>query len=88
MQKVILDNWNSIMDAEHNPLRHIPDVNTRHLILQLLAWMWCIIFASIVGSWYFFGLSAVAHSLLLAGIALTVGTFETTVSKYDVKRRP
>tara|TARA_B100000575_G_scaffold268746_1_gene247884 strand:+ start:343 stop:609 length:267 start_codon:yes stop_codon:yes gene_type:complete len=87
MRKAIYYNWNVIMDADHNPLRHIPDVNTRHLILQTLAWMWCIIFSSFVGSWYFFGLSAIAHSLLLAGIAITVGTFESTASKYDVKRR-
>ena len=87
MRKMIYDNWNSIMNAEHNPLKHIPDVNTRHLILQTLAWMWCIIFASAIGSWYLFGLSAIAHSLLLAGVAITVGTFKTTESKYDVKRR-
>tara|TARA_B100001057_G_scaffold9544_1_gene8938 strand:+ start:556 stop:822 length:267 start_codon:yes stop_codon:yes gene_type:complete len=86
MRRAIYDNWNGIMDADHNPLRHIPDVNTRHLILQTLAWMWCIVFASFVGSWYFFGLSAIAHSLLLAGVAITVGTFENTASKYDVKR--
>ena len=85
MQKIIHDCWNSIMDAEHNPLRHIPDVSTRHLILQLLAWMWCIIFASAVGSWYL-GLSAVAHSLLLAGVVITATTFETAASKYDAKR--
>ncbi len=88
MHKVIFDNWNIIMDAEHNPLRHIPDVNSRHLILQTLAWMWCINFASVVGSWYFFGFSVIVHSLLLAGLALTVGTFESSVAKYDVKRRP
>ena len=87
MQKFIHDSWTSIMDAEHNPLRHIPDTSTRHLILQLLAWMWCIIFASAIGSWYFLGLSAIAHSLLLAGIVITATTFESTASKYDYKRR-
>ena len=87
MKKVIRDTWTSIMDAEHNPLRHIPDTSTRHLILQLLAWMWCIIFASAIGSWYFLGVSAIVHSLLLAGIVITATTFETTASKYDYKRR-
>ena len=31
------------MNAEINPLRHIPDTNTRHMVLQVLAWMWCIV---------------------------------------------
>ena len=87
MQKFIHDSWTSIMDAEHNPLRHIPDTSTRHLILQILAWMWCIIFASAIGSWHFLGLSAIAHSLLLAGVVITATTFEATASKYDYKRR-
>ena len=87
MQKFIYESWTSVMDAEHNPLRHIPDTSTRHLILQLLAWIWCIIFASAIGSWYFLGLSAIAHSLLLAGVAITATTFESAASKYCYKRR-
>ena len=87
MKNLFLQFYNGVMDAEWNPLRAIPSLALRHLIMQLLSWMWCIIFASIVGSWYFFGLSAIAHSLLLAGVAITVGTFESTASKYDVKRR-
>ena len=64
------------MDYEKNPLRHIPDTNTRHMVMQVLAWMWCITFAMIVGSWSAFGISAVAHIFLLGAIAITVGTFE------------
>ena len=67
----------SIMNADFNPLKNIPDLQTRHLVLQVLAWMWCIVFAIIVGSWTAFGISAVVHVLLLAAIAITVGTFET-----------
>ena len=76
MRKFVYDSWNSVMDADKNPLRHIPDLNTRHLVLQVLAWMWCIVFAIIVGSWTVFGISAVVHVILLAAIAITVGTFE------------
>ena len=72
MREVAYDNRNSIMDAEHNPLRHIPDVNTRHLILHTLAWMCYIIFASSICSWHFFGLSAFALLLLLAGVAIVL----------------
>ncbi len=77
MRQTVFNSWNSIMDAEVNPLRHIPDLQVRHLVLQVLAWMWCITFAMMVGSWTVFGISAVAHVLLLAAIAVTVGTFET-----------
>ena len=77
MRKFIVDSWNSIMDADKNPLRHIPDLSTRHMVLQVLAWMWCIIFSMWLGSIVAFGISAIAHILLLAGIVITVGTFET-----------
>lgn len=78
----IVESWNSLMDYTYNPLRHIPDMNTRHMVMQVLAWMWCIVFATIVGSWTAFSISAIAHVVLLAAIAITVGTFETA------KRRP
>ena len=34
-----------VMDSTKNPLSNIPDTNTRHMIMQVLAWMWCIVFA-------------------------------------------
>jgi hypothetical protein len=73
----IVNSWNAVMDDKRNPLSNIPDMNTRHMVMQVLAWMWCIVFAFIVGSWTAFGVSAVAHIVLLAAIAITVGTFET-----------
>lgn len=77
MKRLVYNNWNMVMDHRLNPLRNIPDLNTRHMVMQVLAWMWCIVFAIIVGSWTAFGISAVVHVLLLAAIAITVGTFET-----------
>ena len=74
--------YNLIMDSKHNPLSYIPDTNTRHLVMQILAWMWCIIFGMSVGSVTVFGISAVAHALLIAGVFITAGVFETA------KRRP
>ena len=71
-----------IMDSRHNPLRNIPDMNTRHMIMQVLAWMWCIIFIMYLGSIVAFGISAVIHALLIAGVFITAGVFETA------KRRP
>ena len=66
-----------IMDSKHNPLSNIPDTNTRHLIMQILAWMWCIIFSMWMGSIVVFGISAIAHALLIAGVFITAGVFET-----------
>ena len=76
MNKFIYDSWNVVMNSDHNPLRNIPDTNTRHLVMQLLAWMWCIIFSMYVGSITVFGVSALLHSILIAGIVITVATFE------------
>ena len=76
MNKFIYDSWNVVMNSEHNPLRNIPDTNTRHLVMQLLAWMWCIIFSMYIGSITVFGVSALLHSILIAGIVITVATFE------------
>ncbi len=82
MREFIYDSWNGVMNMDRNPLRHIPDLSTRHMVLQILAWMWCIVFSFYVGSIVAFGISAIAHILLLAAIVITVGTFETA------KRRP
>ena len=73
--------WKLIMDWRYNPLSHIPDTNTRHMVMQVLAWMWCIIFAMSVGSITVFGISAIAHALLIAGVFITAGVFETAKRK-------
>lgn len=73
--------YNLVMDSRHNPLSNIPDTNTRHLVMQVLAWMWCIIFSMWMGSILVFGISAAVHAILLAGIFVTVGVFETAKSK-------
>ena len=79
---MIKQTWALVMDSEKNPLHHIPDINTRHMVMQVLAWMWCIIFSMYIGSITVFGVSASIHALLIAGIFITLGTFETA------KRRP
>lgn len=76
MKEFIYDSWNGIMDADINPLRHIPDTNTRHMVLQVLAWMWCIVFSMYVGSIFVMGVTMIAHVIFLAAIVVTVATFE------------
>ena len=77
MRQWVYDCWNSVMDYEKNPLSAIPDFSTRHMVMQILAWMWCIVFAIIVGSMWAGVMSMVIHTLLLGAIAVTVATFET-----------
>lgn len=81
MREFVYDSWNGVMNAERNPLRHIPNTNVRHMVMQVLAWMWCITFAMLVGSWTVFAISAVAHVFLIAAIVVTVATFETAKRK-------
>ena len=77
MRKFIYDSWNSVMNYDKNPLKNIPDTNTRHMVMQVLAWMWCIIFSMYFGSMWVFGITAIAHVFILAAVVITVATFET-----------
>ena len=81
MRRLIYNTWDSIMNYEHNPLRHIPDLNTTHMVMQVLAWMWCVVFSMYFGSMWMFGITAIAHVFILAAIVLTVATFETAKRK-------
>ena len=77
MKKFVVDCWNHVMDAEVNPLRHIPDLQVRHMIMQVLAFMWSGVFAiAIADSVLAFGISAVVHILFIAAVVITVGTFK------------
>ena len=81
MKQFIYDSWNCVMDADINPLKHIPDINVRHMVLQVLAWMWCIVFSMYVGSIFVMGITMIAHVIFLAAIVITVATFETAKTK-------
>ena len=73
--------YNLVMDSRHNPLSNIPDTTTRHLVMQMLAWMWCIVFSMSFSSMWIFGITTIAHILLLSAIAITVATFEMAKRK-------
>ena len=81
MREWIYDCWALVMDDRRNPLSNIPDLMVRHLIMQVLAWMWCIAFAIIVGSYTVFAISAIAHVALIAAVVVTVGTFKVAEHK-------
>ena len=70
-----------IMDSRYNPLPNIQYVSARHLVMQMLAWMWRIIFSMWMGSILVFGVSAAVHAILIAGVFITAATFETARTK-------
>ena len=72
---MIKQTWALVMDSEKNPLHHIPDINTRHMVMQVLAWMWCIAFSMYFGSMWVFGMTAIAHMFIISAIVVTVATF-------------
>ena len=74
---MLFNSYKSIMDSRYNPLSHIQDVTIRHLVMQMLAWMWCIVFSMWLGSIVVFGVSAAVHAILIAGVFITAVTFET-----------
>ena len=81
MRETIYDMWNSVMNADHNPLKNIPSLQTRHMILQILAWTWASSFALAYGSLWIWGFSMIAHLCIIAAIVVTVATFETAKRK-------
>ena len=81
MREWVHNCWNVVMDHNTNPLKNIPDLNTRHMIMQVLAWMWCIVFGIIAGSMWAGVVSMMLHALLLAAVAITVATFEVAKRK-------
>jgi len=87
MKEYIYDTWNSVMDSNISPLKNIPNLQVRHLIMQILAWMWVSICSLYMGSVLFWGINAIAHTLLLAAIVITVGTFDTARRNPGVFKR-
>ena len=77
VRSFIVDSWNAVMNSEYNPLSAIPHTGTRHMIMQVLAWMWVIVFTVVTGTWAWVGINFIAHTLLLGAIVVTVATFET-----------
>jgi len=75
------DSYNRVMDADYNPLRHVPDPASRFWIMTVLAWMWCIASGLYLGSVLFIGASFVGHIGLLFMVFFTAAVF------YDAEQR-
>jgi hypothetical protein len=67
--------WGYVFDHEVSPLRHIPDFNVRHMVFQLLGWMWAIAFSIAIGSYTVLAFSLIGHAVLIGAAAITVATY-------------
>lgn len=81
MQKTIAFAWGFLFDHEVSPLRHIPHLNTRHMILQLLGWMWALAFSIAIGSYTVFAVSVIGHAVLIGAAAITVATYSAAAKR-------
>ena len=86
MINFILSAWRVVMDSDMNPLSNIENLTVRHMVMQILALMWCIIFTMMTGTWMYLGVNVLFHTLLLGGITLTVAVFETAKRKPEYFR--
>ncbi len=84
MQKMIAHAWAFVFNHEVSPLRHIPDVATRHMILQILGWMWAVAFSVAIGSYTFLTASLIGHSVLIAAAAITAATYTVAAARPGV----
>ena len=75
MRHLVSSAWNFIFDHELSPLRHIPDFGVRHMVFQMLGWMWALSFALAIGSYTFLAVSMIGHLILIAAIAITAATY-------------
>ena len=80
MRQFVYDSWNSVMDADKNPLRHIPDqYQTYDVTGSCVDVVYCVFMW--VGSFWVMGASMIGHAFILAAIVVTVATFETAKRK-------
>lgn len=78
---IVVYPWNFIFNHKVSPLRNIPDIATRHYVLQALGLMWAISFAFAIGSYSFLAASIVGHVILISALAVTVIILTTAANK-------
>lgn len=81
MKKTIVFAWNFLFDHQVSPLRNIPHLNTRHMVLQLLGWMWALAFSIAIGSYTVFAVSVIGHAVLIGAAAITVATYSAAAKR-------
>lgn len=75
LRKLVVLAWNYVFNHNISPLRHIQDIPTRHMVLQILGWMWAASFAIAIGSYTVLAISLLGHMVLFGAAAITVATY-------------
>lgn len=83
MKEFITTCWAAVMDNRHNPLRHL-DLASQHYFMQVLGWMWSVVFSLSFLSIYNFGIVWLAHLLVFGGVAFTVAVFRESEKRLAV----
>lgn len=86
MKEAIVGTWGSVMDSRHNPLRHL-DLASQHYFMQVLGWMWSMVFSLTFLSIFEFGFTWLAHMLVIGGVAMTVALFREAEPQRKVSVR-
>ena len=87
MKDAICTCWNVVMDNRHNPLRHL-DLASQHYLMQVLGWMWSMIFSLSFFSIFQFGYVWMGHVLVFGGAAMTVAVFRNAERKTEINQVP
>lgn len=82
MNKQIAMTWRAVMDHRFNPLRHL-DVRSGHYLMQVLSWMWSMIFSVSFLSIHYFGYVWVAHLLVIGGVFVTLAIFKRAENRRE-----
>jgi len=77
MKSFVISCWKSVMDSRYNPLKGA-NLASQYYVMQVLSWMWTMIFSVSFLSIYQFGILWIAHLLIISGAFLTVAAFEHT----------
>ena len=75
MGNFVAASWDAVMDSRRNPLRHL-DLASQHYFMQVLGWMWSMVFSLGFLSIFQFGVTWAAHALIIGGAAMTVAVFK------------
>ena len=89
MKQTIVHMWQTVMDSRYNPPRHL-DLASQHYMMQVLGWMWSMIFSLSFLSIFHFGVVWLGHLLVIGGAAFTVAVFREAekVQAAEVGRAP
>ena len=87
MKNAISASWNLVMDNRKNPLRHL-NLASQHYLMQVLGWMWSMIFSLSFFSIFQFGYVWMAHVLVFGGAAMTVAVFRNAEQQSKINQVP